>query len=213
VSYLSNDAGYITSADIPASVSYFINDTNYITSSDAKMQIEDYHYITSSDIPKNISYFDNDIGYIVLSDIPIKISEYVNDVGYITGISSLTFTKNGEMLSVFNGKSDVSVDLASELSAGYGISIDDNKINCNLSVASAGDAHVTLDDCTYTVSVSIPKNVSEFENDALYTPRPMLSTLLSDIVLSADTYNELLVVLGRIIEVFGGKLCIDFDED
>lgn len=36
VSYLSNDTGYITSADIPEYVSSFKNDAGYITSSDAK---------------------------------------------------------------------------------------------------------------------------------------------------------------------------------
>ena len=37
VSYLNNDAGYITSADIPSCISYFENDVGYITSSDAKV--------------------------------------------------------------------------------------------------------------------------------------------------------------------------------
>ena len=114
VSYLSNDAGYITSADIPEYVSSFKNDAGYITSSDTKTQIEDYHYITSSDIPENVSYFKNDVGYIVLSDIPFKLSEYINDVGYITRISSLTFTKNGEEVGRFDGTSDLSVDLTQE---------------------------------------------------------------------------------------------------
>ena len=378
VSYLSNDAEYITLSDIPEYIGSFKNDAGYITSSDAKTQIEDYNYITSSDIPENISHYKNDVGYIVLSDIPFKLSEYINDVGYIskissltftkdgeevgrfdgtsvlsvdltqeiqpqlsggrlisitdniidstlsivgagdirvadgiysnkviisanipkkvsdlrndanyisgissliftkdgeeigkfdgtsnlsvdltqeiqpqlsagenisivdnkinctlsvdvplsvsqlendanyiTGISSLTFTKDGEEVGRFDGTSDLSVDLTQEqqLSGGRLISIDDNIINCNLSVASAGDACVTLSNDTYVVSVDVPKQVSQFENDAQYIQRSALSTLLSNIVLSADTFNQLMLELGEIIKVFGGKLCIDFDEN
>ena len=54
ISDLNNDAGYITSSDIPTNVSAFNNDA---------------WYITSSDIPTNVSAFNNDAGYLVSSDL------------------------------------------------------------------------------------------------------------------------------------------------
>ena len=184
VSYLSNDAGYITSADIPEYVSSFKNDTGYITSSDAKTQIEDYHYITSSDIPENISYFKNDVGYIVLSDIPFKLSEYINDVGYISKISSLTFTKDGEEVGKFDGTSNLSVDLTQEqqLSGGRLISITDNIIDSTLSIVGEGDIRVA--DGIYSnkviISANIPKKVSDLRNDANYISKISSLTFTKD---------------------------------
>lgn len=52
VSYWTNDAGYITSADIPTNVSAFTNDAGYIT---------------SASIPTNVSAFTNDAGYLTSS--------------------------------------------------------------------------------------------------------------------------------------------------
>ena len=104
--------------------------------------------------------------YIVLSDIPSCLSEYVNDVGYITRISSLTFTKNGEAVGVFDGMSSLSVDLTQEpqqlLSAGRHISIDSNVINSTLSIFGAGDVRVAEGPCgnRVIISASIPKKVS-----------------------------------------------------
>ena len=164
---------------------------------------------------ENISIVDNKINCTLSVDVPLSVSQLENDANYITGISSLTFTKDGEEVGRFDGTSALSVDLTQEqqLSGGRLISIDDNIINCNLSVASAGDACVTLSNYTYVVSVDVPKKVSQFENDAQYIQRSALSTLLSNIVLSADTFNQLMLELGEIIKVFGGKLCIDFDEN
>ena len=50
-----------------------------------------------------------------MADVPLSVSQYFNDAGYITGISSLTFTKNGEAVGTFNGTSSLSVDLTQQL--------------------------------------------------------------------------------------------------
>ena len=149
------------------------------------------------------------------ADSSINVTEEGNIVKLSVPTSemqALTFIKNN-VSSEYNGASALTVDLASELSAGDGISIADSKINCTLSIGAAGDIDISKDGSAYTVSVDIPKKVSVFENDADYTPRCVLSTLLSGIVLSSDSYDELMPALGKIIEVFGGKLCIDFDEE
>lgn len=54
VSYWTNDAGYITSADIPTNVSAFTNDAGYIT---------------SASIPTNVSAFTNDAGYLTAAGL------------------------------------------------------------------------------------------------------------------------------------------------
>ena len=231
-SIYNGESAVVVDIDVPLSVSQLENDASYITGISNLTFIKDGEEVGKFDgtsalsvdltqeiqpqlsAGENISIVDNKINCTLSVDVPLSVSQLENDASYITGISNLTFIKDGEEVGKFDGTSNLSVDLTQEqqLSGGRLISIDDNIINCNLSVASAGDACVTLSDYTYVVSVDVPKQVSQFENDAQYIPRSALSTLLSNIVLSADTFNQLMLELGEIIKVFGGKLCIDFDE-
>ena len=52
---------------------------------------------------------------IISANIPKKVSDLRNDANYISGISSLTFTKDGEEVGRFDGTSALSVDLTQEI--------------------------------------------------------------------------------------------------
>ena len=71
VSAFTNDAGYITSANIPAiptvpiNVSAFTNDVGYITSAEVQQ---------AANIPTVVSAFQNDAGYITISQIPTQVN-------------------------------------------------------------------------------------------------------------------------------------------
>jgi len=101
VSELTNDVGYITTADLAGylqsgdNVSELVNDAGYLVSADLS------GYLQSGD---NISELANNVGYITgitgtdvinalgytpanVTAIPTLLSELTNDVGYITGIT------------------------------------------------------------------------------------------------------------------------------
>ena len=101
ISDLNNDAGYITSSDIPTNVSAFNNDA---------------WYITSSDIPTNVSAFNNDAGYLVSSDL--KQSDWneadSSKIDYIKNKptiwnATLTIQKNGTNVNTFTANSTSNV--------------------------------------------------------------------------------------------------------
>ena len=126
-------------------------------------------------------YLSIDNNYTIYSTLSVKaadgsnisVLETSNENEVVLSVpkpKTLSFTRGESILCTYDGSDCISVDLASELSAGDGISIVDNKINCMMSVAGSGDASVILSDNVYTVSVDIPKEVSFFENDAKYIP-------------------------------------------
>lgn len=67
VSELTNDAWYITSADLPTKTSDLQNDSGFIT---------------SADVPTKTSELQNDSWFITSADVPTKTSELVNDSGF-----------------------------------------------------------------------------------------------------------------------------------
>ena len=69
VSAFTNDAGYLTSANVPTKVSQLQNDAGYVT---------------DANIPTKVSQLQNDSGYITNANIPSKTSQLVNDSGFIT---------------------------------------------------------------------------------------------------------------------------------
>lgn len=90
VSYLENDAGYITKADVPTKVSELENDTGYITMADIPTEISafnnDIGYITEDEVPRNLSEYNNDVPFAKISELPTKVSELENDSKYMDPI-------------------------------------------------------------------------------------------------------------------------------
>ena len=87
-SELTNDSGFITSADVPTKTSDLVNDSGFITSAAVPTKtsdlVNDSGFITSAAVPTKTSDLTNDSGFINLSDIPENVSYYTNDAGYIT---------------------------------------------------------------------------------------------------------------------------------
>ena len=86
-SELTNDSGFITSADVPTKTSDLTNDSGFLTSSDvSSVAISgDYDDLTNKPtIPTLTSQLTNDSGFITSSDIPTDISAFNNDSGYLT---------------------------------------------------------------------------------------------------------------------------------
>ena len=111
---LTNDSGFITSADVPTKTSDLTNDSGFLTSSDvSSVAISgNYNDLTNKPtIPTLTSQLTNDSGFITSSDIPSNVSAFNNDVGYLTSsdVSSVALsgdyddlTNKPENLSDFN---------------------------------------------------------------------------------------------------------------
>ncbi len=106
LSELTNDVGFITSADVPTKTSDLTNDSGYITTADVSavglsgdyddltnkptiptltsQLTNDSGFITNASVPTMTSQLFNDSGYITSSDIPTEVSAFDNDAGYIT---------------------------------------------------------------------------------------------------------------------------------
>jgi hypothetical protein len=75
---LTNDSGFITSADVPTLTSELTNDSGFITSADiptATSQLtNDSGFITSADVPTATSQLTNDSGFITIGDVPTQVN-------------------------------------------------------------------------------------------------------------------------------------------
>ena len=116
VSAFYNDAGYITSGDIPSKVSDLENDLHFVEASDLATVATTGDYtdlINTPTIPTNVSDLNNDLDFVesselatvattgnyndlsnlpVIPTVPTSVSAFTNDAGYITGITSTDVT-------------------------------------------------------------------------------------------------------------------------
>ena len=103
VSELTNDSGFITSADLPEPVvvptktSELTNDSGFITA-EALPEFQN--------VPTKVSELTNDTGYITSADVPTKVSQLTNDSSFITeeGVQSKIDTA---LTSVYKWKGSV----------------------------------------------------------------------------------------------------------
>ena len=180
VSAFTNDAGYLTSADVqqaagvPTVVSAFQNDAGYITANQVPAQVNaDWNATTGAamilnkptipTVPTNVSAFYNDKGYITSANIPTKVSAFTNDAGYITSANVPTVPVN---LSAFNN--DMGYITSAQVPA---------QVNADWN-ATSGKAQIlnkptlfsgNYNDLTNKPNIpTVPTNVSSFNNDAGY---------------------------------------------
>jgi len=130
---LTNDSGFITSADVPTATSQLTNDSGFITSADIPTQVNSDWNSTSglseilnkpilatvatsgsyndlSDqpiIPTATSQITNDSGFITSVDVPTLTSELTNDSGFITSADVPTATSQLTNDSGFITSADV----------------------------------------------------------------------------------------------------------
>lgn len=155
---LNNDSGFITSAALPTKVSDLTNDAGYIT---------------SAAIPTDVSDFTNDAGYITSADIPTNVSAFVNDAGYLT--SAPVTSVNGYTGAVVLTASDVSALPSSTV-----IPTDTGDLTNGAGFITAAGAPVTsVNGQTGAVTISIPANVSDLNNDSGYQTASDVSTAIA----------------------------------
>lgn len=115
---LTNDSGFITSADLPDMTDYYTK-TQTNTLLDGKADISDIPVV-----PTNISAFTNDAGYITSSDLPT------------VGNGTITLTQGGVTKGTFttnqSGDATIALDATgSSLTAGTAIDITNDAISVN----------------------------------------------------------------------------------
>ena len=152
VSAFTNDANYITSADVPAiptNVSSFTNDAGYIT-------MDSIPAIPT--IPTNVSSFTNDANYITSADvpaIPTNVSSFTNDAGYLT-----EYTEQ-QVLSISNDTIYLTGGSFAKLPTGF-----------------SGSYNDLTDKPTIP---TVPTNVGAFENDRGYLTEVRLDRILDSL--------------------------------
>ena len=216
VSAFTNDAGYLTSADvqqaagIPTVVSAFQNDAGYVTAN----QLDAAGYITAADVPAQVNADWNAttgaakiLNKPTIPTIPANVSAFYNDAGYITSASVPAIPTN---VSAFTND------------AGYITSANIPTVPANLSAfnndmgyittaqipaqvnadwnATSGAAKIlnkpnlfsgNYNDLTNKPTIpTVPSNVSVFNNDAHYITEAQLNTLLVAMNNTIDSLRE-----------------------
>lgn len=149
LSELTNDVGFITSADVPTATSQLTNDSGFITTSDlAPVAVSgDYDDLTNKPtIPTLTSQLTNDSGFITTASVPTAVSQLSNDMGYLTS-------------------SDVA---AVAITGDY-----DDLTNKPTIPTKTSDLD---NDSGFITSADIPTDVSAFTNDAGYISNSDLMT-------------------------------------
>ena len=216
VSAFTNDAGYLTSADvqqaagIPTVVSAFQNDAGYVTAN----QLNAAGYITAADVPAQVNADWNAttgaakiLNKPTIPTIPANVSAFYNDAGYITSASVPAIPTN---VSAFTND------------AGYITSANIPTVPANLSAfnndmgyittaqipaqvnadwnATSGAAKIlnkptlfsgNYNDLTNKPTIpTVPSNVSVFNNDAHYITEAQLNALLASVNNTIDSLRN-----------------------
>ena len=166
VSYWTNDAGYITSADLPTKTSDLTNDSDFVT---------------SADVPTKTSDLTNDSGFITNS-VSNLANYYKKSEAYTQGevnslLSAIVIpTKTSDLTNDSNFVSDTDYATASKggvIKIGSGLSI----TNGVLSTTGGGVA----DAVEWSNVLNKPSDVSYWNNDAGYITSAALPTKTSDL--------------------------------
>ena len=205
VSAFTNDAGYLTSADVqqaagvPTVVSAFQNDAGYITAAQVPAQVNADWNATSGaakilnkptipTIPANVSAFYNDAGYLTSANvpsIPTNVSAFTNDAGYITSANIPTVPAN---LSAFNNDMGyiTSAQVPAQVNADWNATSGAAKI-LNKPTLFSGN----YNDLTNKPNIpTVPSNVGAFTNDAHYITEAQLNALLAAMNNTIDSLRE-----------------------
>ena len=102
---LTNDSGFITSADVPTKTSELTNDSGFLVSSDlATVAISgDYDDLTDKPtIPTATSELTNDSGFITVESVPGYTSQLVNDSGFVSSSDLANVAITGDYDDLIN---------------------------------------------------------------------------------------------------------------
>lgn len=195
---LTNDSGYITSADVPVKS---VNGKTGVVS----LTATDVNALPSSTkIPTKTSDITNDSGYITEADVPTKTSELTNDSGFITATALEPYAKSTDIptkVSQLENDSDYATE--SQVDAKYtkptgGIPKTDlasavqaslNKADTALQSApvtsvngETGDVQLSAVDVgALPNTTKIPSNTSDITNDSGFITAADVPTKLSEL--------------------------------
>ena len=166
VSYWTNDAGYITSADLPTKTSDLTNDSDFVTSADVPTKTSDLTndsgFITNSVsnlanyYKKSETYTQGEVNSLLSAIvIPTKTSDLTNDSNFVSDTDYATASKGGV------------------IKVGSGLAI----TNGVLSTTGGGVA----DAVEWSNVLNKPSDVSYWNNDAGYITSAALPTKTSDL--------------------------------
>lgn len=166
VSYWTNDAGYITSADLPTKTSDLTNDSDFVTSADVPTKTSDLTndsgFITNSVsnlanyYKKSETYTQSEVNSLLSAiTIPTKTSDLTNDSNFVSDTDYATASKGGV------------------IKVGSGLAI----TNGVLSTTGGGVA----DAVEWSNVLNKPSDVSYWNNDAGYITSAALPTKTSDL--------------------------------
>ena len=167
VSYWTNDAGYITSADLPTKTSDLTNDSDFVTSADVPTKTSDLTndsgFITNSVsnlanyYKKSETYTQGEVNSLLSAIvIPTKTSDLTNDSNFVSDTDYATSSTGGV------------------IKVGGGLTI----TNGVLSATGGG----TADSVEWENVLNRPSDVSYWTNDAGYITSADLPTKTSDLI-------------------------------
>ena len=216
VSAFTNDAGYLTSADvqqaagIPTVVSAFQNDAGYVTAN----QLNAAGYITAADVPAQVNADWNAttgaakiLNKPTIPTIPANVSAFYNDAGYITSASVPAIPTNVSAftndagyitsaniptvpanLSAFNNDMGyiTTAQIPAQVNADWNATTGAAKI-LNKPTLFSGN----YNDLTNKPTIpTVPSNVSVFNNDAHYITEAQLNALLATMNNTIDSLRN-----------------------
>ena len=170
VSYWTNDAGYITSADLPTKTSDLTNDSDFVTSADVPTKTSDLTndsgFITNSVsnlanyYKKSETYTQGEVNSLLSAIvIPTKTSDLTNDSNFVSDTDYATASKGG-VIKVGSGLA-ITNGVLSTTGGGVADAVEwSNVLN------KPSDVSYWNNDAGYITSASLPTKTSDLTNDS-----------------------------------------------
>ena len=170
VSYWTNDAGYITSADLPTKTSDLTNDSDFVTSADVPTKTSDLTndsgFITNSVsnlanyYKKSETYTQGEVNSLLSAIvIPTKTSDLTNDSNFVSDTDYATASKGG-VIKVGSGLS-ITNGVLSTTGGGVADAVEwSNVLN------KPSDVSYWTNDAGYITSAALPTKTSDLTNDS-----------------------------------------------
>lgn len=170
VSYWTNDAGYITSADLPTKTSDLTNDSDFVTSADVPTKTSDLTndsgFITNSVsnlanyYKKSETYTQGEVNSLLSAIvIPTKTSELTNDSNFVSDTDYATASKGG-VIKVGSGLA-ITNGVLSTTGGGVADAVEwSNVLN------KPSDVSYWTNDAGYITSAALPTKTSDLTNDS-----------------------------------------------
>lgn len=170
VSYWTNDAGYITSADLPTKTSDLTNDSDFVTSADVPTKTSDLTndsgFITNSVsnlanyYKKSETYTQGEVNSLLSAIvIPTKTSDLTNDSNFVSDTDYATASKGG-VIKVGSGLA-ITNGVLSATGGGVADAVEwSNVLN------KPSDVSYWTNDAGYITSAALPTKTSDLTNDS-----------------------------------------------